>query len=188
MQNYTEGDILLILKMLQKEQVGRKRLSDYLGLGEATIRTLFRKLESEDLISSTRQGQKLTRKGDHFLVRVPQFTLPQLVEVGDVTLSRFNVASLIRGYVGHIKNGMQLRDAAIIAGACGSTTLIFSEGKLHFPDTTLLPSEVSHRLIDEFSPDEGDVLIIATAETERKAMRGLSGCLSLLIQEEMHKL
>lgn len=189
MQNYTEGDILLTLKILQKEQIGRKALSKLLALGEATIRTLFHKLESEKLITSTRQGQKITAKGAQYLTSFPQFTLPRSIKAGDLTLSEFNLASLVRHYSHNIKDGLKFRDAAIIAGACGATTLIFSEGKLIFPHTNAaITPETSHSLVKEFSPSEGDVLIIATADTHQKAIRGLSGCLSLLSQDTNEKL
>ena len=189
MQNYTEGDILLTLKLLQTKQIGRKNLSKVLHLGEATIRTLFRKLESENLITSTHQGQKITEKGIQYLTSFPQFTLPKPVNVGGLTLSEYNIASLVHNYSHNVKDGLKFRDAAIIAGACGATTLIFSGGKLTFPHSkTVLTPETANYLVTEFSPSEGDILIIATADTNQKAVRGLSGCLSLLLQNNNEKL
>jgi predicted transcriptional regulator len=182
MKNYTEGDILIILKLLQEGKIGRKKMSDYLGLGEATVRTLFRRLESQQLISSTRQGQQITVKGKDHLYHVPAFTLPRLVDVGDLTLSDYNMVSLVHGVSHRIKDGIQIRDAAIIAGACGATTLMCKDDGFHFPgDSTPLDQEKAQHLIDEFEPEERDVLIIATAETEQKAMRGLSGCLKMIL-------
>lgn len=188
MQNYTEGDILLILKILQSRNTGRKKLSEFLSLGEATIRTLFRRLESENLISSTRQGQKITQKGEQFLRDFPSFTLPKPVTVEGLTLSTHNVGTLVRKFSSHVKNGMHFRDAAIIAGASGATTLITSQGTLIFPDETPLQTESVAALLKEFSPQEKDIIIIATAETEKKALRGISGCLSLLFQKENKEL
>jgi predicted transcriptional regulator len=183
MQNYTTGDILLTLKILEKQQIGRKTLAKFLGLGDATIRTLFRTLESQNLITSTRKGQKITEKGIHFLASVPHFTLPEPVEGGDLTLSQHNLATLIFNYAHHVKNGIQFRDAAIIAGACGATTLIFSQGKLHFPDNTEVPQDTTS-LFHHFSFSENDILIMVTAETAQKALRGIAYCLSLLSQEK----
>jgi hypothetical protein len=180
MQNYTEGDILLTLKILQTQKIGRKALASRLGLGEATIRTIFRKLESTHLITSTRQGQKITEKGTHYLETHPHFTLPVPVTVETLTLSTYNLASVVCNYAHAVNTGIQFRDAAIISGACGATTLIFSSGKLHFPDTTPLPAEIASPLLNQFSFSENDILIIATAKTNQKAIRGLSGCLSLL--------
>lgn len=185
MQNYTDGDILLVLKKLQETQVGRKNLSEFLALGEATVRTLFRKLESHQFIESTQKGQKITEKGEHYLTTLPYFTLPQKVTVKDITLSTHSIASLVRNFSTHVKNGMQFRDAAIIAGASGATTLIFKNGGFVFPyGNTELTSKIQDYLIEKFSPSEDDVLIIATAETEQKAVRGLSGSLGLLIQQD----
>jgi len=185
MQNYTDGDILLVLRKLQEKQVGRKNLSEFLALGEATVRTLFRKLESQHFIESTQKGQKITEKGEHYLTTLPYFSLPQEVTVKDITLSTHSIASLVHNFSTHVKNGMQFRDAAIIAGASGATTLIFKNGGFVFPyGNTKLTSKIQNYLIERFSPSEGDVLIIATADTEQKAMRGLSGSLSLLIQQD----
>ena len=184
MQNYTTGDILLTLKVLEQEQIGRKNLSKFLGLGEATVRTLFRKLESENLITSTRQGQKITEKGKQYLETAPSFTLPKPVEGRDLTLSHYNTASLICNAAHTVRNGIEFRDAAIIAGACGATTLMFSRGKLHFPDNTPLNPETASYFIREFSFSENSILIIATADTAEKALRGLSNCLSLLLNKK----
>ena len=187
MQNYTKGDILLTLKILQEEQVGRKKLSEWLGLGEATVRTLFRKLESESFIESTRQGQKITEKGEEYLTRSPEFTFPTPVDVKDLTLSEYNIASLISNYAHTIKNGIRFRDAALISGACGATTLIFQRGTFIFPDRTALDSQIAAHLTAAFSPHENDVLIIATADTRPEAVRGLSGCLGLLLEDKNKK-
>ncbi|MBU7031328.1 MAG: hypothetical protein HXS53_02240 [Theionarchaea archaeon] len=164
-------------------------MSDYLGLGEATIRTLFRRLESHQLISSTRQGQQITEKGKEHLYHVPAFTLPRLTDVGDLTLSDYNMGSLIHGVSHRIKDGIQIRDAAMIAGACGATTLICKNGVLYFPGESIpLDKEKTQYLIREFHPEERDVLIIAMAETEQKAMRGLSGCLKMILIEKNQNL
>jgi predicted transcriptional regulator len=188
MQNYTEGDILLTLKLLHERKMGRKKLSQILGFGEATARTVFRKLESKNLIRSTRKGQKITDEGEEYLNSVSHFTLPLAVEVGSLTLSEYNLASLVRKFSHNIKDGIRFRDAAIIAGACGATTLIFDHGKLIFPDRAELDPKTAQYLIEKFSPHSGDILVIATAETEQKAMRGISGCLSLLPISQNEKL
>ncbi|MBU7013639.1 MAG: hypothetical protein HXS43_02310 [Theionarchaea archaeon] len=185
MQTYTEGDLLLILKILQNQQTGRKNLSTMLGLGEATIRTLFRKLESENLIVSSRQGQTITQEGSDYLSHTHEFTLPRPVTVGEITLSNHSVASLVSNFAHHIKNGIRIRDAALISGADGATTLLYRKGGFGFPhDATPLPSSTQEYLIKEFSPLEHDVLIISTADTELQAIRGISGCLSLLLKED----
>lgn len=156
-----------------------------LGLGEATVRTLFRKLESENLITSTRQGQVITQEGMDYLSHAPEFTLPRPVTVGEITLSNYSVASLISDFSYHIKNGIKIRDAALISGASGATTLLYKNGGFAFPHgTTPLPPSIEEYLIHEFSPSEHDVLIISTADTESQAIRGISGCLSLLIRED----
>lgn len=187
MQNYTDGDILLTLKLVSTP-MGRKKISAILGLGEATIRTLLRRLEGEHLILSTRQGQRLTEKGREYLSGKPYFTFPQHVDAGDLTLSPCNCASLVRGFAHNIRNGIILRDAAILSGGGGATTLVFLKGTFRFPQSqTVVDSEISERL-KVFSsrdgvPREGDILIIATADTEKRAMRGMAGCLGLLVKE-----
>jgi hypothetical protein len=189
MHNYTDGDILLTLKLLQTQPMGRKALAKTLALGEATVRTLFRRLESSEYITSTRQGQKITEKGITFLASYPSFTLPTPVNVGELTLSQYNMATLITNFSHCIKNGIQFRDAAIIAGATGATTILFKNQGFVFPHgNTLLPPDISSTLINQFSPAEGDVLIIATATTSQKAIRGISNCLSLLLQTETKNL
>lgn len=184
MRNYTDGDILLTLKILKKEPTGRKKLSSILKLGEATIRTMFRALESKKLIKSSRKGQKITKEGEQYLQSAPDFTFPHPVSMGGLTLAEYSMASLVKNFSHEVKNGIEFRDAAIISGATGATTLIFRNRGFVFPyDNTRLSSDIQLYLTEEFYPDEQDVLIIATAHTESKAVRGIAGCLSLLVSD-----
>ena len=66
--NFTNADILIALKLLNKKQNIGKLLSNRIFLNEASIRSILTKLKDSDYISSSRLGHKLTTKGKHFLI------------------------------------------------------------------------------------------------------------------------
>jgi hypothetical protein len=103
-------------------------------LGEGAARTLIERLKAQGLIAVDRAGCALTKKGEeawHALHAV----FPRKTAIGrsKLTLGSFNVAILVKEGAGKVRSGMEQRDAALIAGAKGATTLQYSSGRLMVP-------------------------------------------------------
>ncbi|MDI6884411.1 MAG: DUF4443 domain-containing protein [Hadesarchaea archaeon] len=159
---FSEIHVRMALDIVAKHgRVGRKQLTEELGVGEGSVRTILNQLKERELITSSRGGHALTAKGRRSLGK--PFELIQ-VDVGGLTVGEVNVATIVRGAAAKVKRGIEQRDEAIKAGAAGATVLIFREGKLQFPGGFLKvgkrPTEV---LMKSFNPREGDVIIIGSA-------------------------
>ena len=168
---FTEIQTQMVLKLVEKYgRIGRKRLVEKLGIGEGSMRTILEKLGRRGLITSSRGGHSLTKKGQRFLYSLPEFLQ---VDAGDLTVGKFDVATVVSGAAGKVKNGVEQRDEAIKAGADGATALVFKNGRLQFPDGSMkVPEKVAKRLVEILHPKTGDVVVIGTGKDAAKAEAG----------------
>ena len=175
---FTEAHVIKALEEIEaQQQVGRIKLSEKLGLGEGTTRTLTKHLKKEKMIKTSRSGIELSEHGKNLFSSL-RAEMSREIEVppSPLTVSTFNVAVLVRGVGSAVKYGLEQRDAAIKAGADGATTLIFSKNRLTMPSVTEdvfkdIPS-VHDALLSKLRPKENDVIIIGSAEDKRLAEFG----------------
>lgn len=161
-------------------EIGRKSLSERLGVGEGSMRTILNQLKERGLITSSRAGHALTAKGKRVLGK--PFKLVR-INAGDITVGEFDIATLVRGAEGKVRYGIEQRDATIKVGAKGATVLVFKKGKLRFPDEfTVVSESVSRLIMDALEPREGDVVIIGTAGDLAKAEAGAKAAAKTLTE------
>jgi hypothetical protein len=109
----------------------------------------------------------LTEKGNAFLNEIREHiqgsNLPDL----PITVGPINFAVRIKGGASKIKSGVEQRDAAIIAGALGATTLVVDKNKLKMPSMKdeSIDKSIHNLIIDELNPCSGDAIIIGSSET-----------------------
>jgi predicted transcriptional regulator len=156
--------------------VGRLKLSNDLDMGEGEARTLIKHLKNEGLIEVSKSGISLSAAGKKFLSSL-RGVLSVQVEMPStpLTVGRFNVAVRVAGMKDCVKYGLEQRDSAIMAGAKGATTLIFTKNRLTMPsagegvpkgDVSILAA------LSKLSLNEGDVIIIGSADEKIKAELG----------------
>ena len=157
--------------------IGRKKLSEILGLGEGATRTLVRHLRNEGMIEVSRSGIVLSKFGEKVFSDL-RSRISEEIEIprSSLTMGSFNVAVLIRNAAGSVKYGVIQRDAAIKVGALGATTLVFSRNKLTIPgvseDVLQKIQPIQDALISKLKPRENDVIIIGSADEKRAAEFG----------------
>lgn len=168
---FAELHVYMVLDLISKHgRVGRKQLTEELDIGEGSMRTILNQLKKRGLIISSRGGHALTAKGRRTLGKPFEFVQ---VDVGDLTVSKINVATIVRGAAIKVTRGIEQRDEAIKAGAEGATVLIFKGGELQFPDGFLkIKKEINRALMRALNPREGDVIVIGTSEDIPSAERG----------------
>jgi hypothetical protein len=163
---YTEAHALMGIEAIGSGLgIGRQQLSRELGLGEGTIRTLVGRMKALSLVATTRGGMHLTGDGEAVLETIGDLfwgcSLPAL----PITVGPVNYAVLIRGASSKIKGGIEQRDAAIIAGASGATTLVFDNQGLRMPGMEASIAEsVRSLILKELGPSLGDAIIIGSSD------------------------
>ncbi len=175
--SFTEAHVLKALEDVSLQgTVGRLSLSKLLELGGGEIRTLVKHLKLEQLIEVSRSGVSLSPRGRNILLSLRSF-LSEPIEVPPtpLTVGPSNTAVKVRGVSDLVRYGLEQRDAAILAGAKGATTLIFSENKLSMADTEKEVSsedEAVHTLLSKMTLENSDVIVIGSADTKLKAELG----------------
>ena len=169
--------VIRTLELLGEKPIGRNRLSQKLALGEGATRTLIERFRSLSLIVVDRKGCAFSRKGRELWSTlhavIPRKTV--LKESG-LTLAPFNIAILVKDGSSNVRVGIEQRDAALLAGAKGATTLISKNGRLTIPpdcrDLIKDFPEIHRRLMDSLKPGENDAIVIGSADTLEKAEFG----------------
>lgn len=184
---FSEFELIDLLLILDREGlIGRKKLSEYLGLGEGVIRTMIRKLRSYSLIEvSGKGGCKLSDKGKKVVDEIKKI----IRNVGPINVELpwnypSNYALVVRGASGKVRLGLEQRDEAIKAGARALLVLTYVNGKLMMPGVADLTVERPHfaeDIIGVLRPEKDDVILIAAGESSLEARRGALAAAQTLI-------
>jgi predicted transcriptional regulator len=175
--SFVEAHVIKALEEIdRKGSIGRLKLSKDLDLGEGEARTLVKHLKNEGLIKISKSGILLSPSGRRLLSGLRRL-VSEAIEIPStpLTVGPLNVAVRVTGMRNSVKYGLEQRDAAIMAGAKGATTLVYAKNTLTMPGTE---EDVSRKdpsilaLLSKLSLKEGDVIIIGSADQKIKAELG----------------
>ncbi len=168
-------DLILILD--EEGLIGRKRLSERLGLGEGAVRTMLQRLKSDSLIEVLGKGGcKLSEKGKGLANQLKKM----IRSIGPLDLRLpwdhpGNYVVVVRKAAGSVKRGLEQRDEAIKAGAKALMVLTYVKGRLLMPGVADLSSErpgFASKLIELLKPADGDVILISAGDSVKEARKG----------------
>ncbi|MCW4048250.1 MAG: winged helix-turn-helix domain-containing protein [Candidatus Bathyarchaeota archaeon] len=180
--DFTPAHLLKALKVINEIGPGRKQLAADLNLGEGTIRNLIGRLVDESFVSISRQGLSLTEKGQEFMDDLKSMLMCYSFPDSEMTVAEYNHITLIKGVSDKVRYGVEQRDAALLAGAKGATTLIIADGEVVMPGVTERLGDAEKKFILNLAPEEGDVLIVGSAESPFFAEMGaIAAALELLV-------
>jgi hypothetical protein len=175
---FTVFDILKALETVAEfGSIGRGLLSEKLELGEGATRTLVSRLMEANLVTISKSGCTLTKRGKRIWEEIKSsIPLRLKIEDNELTFAAYNVAILIRNHAKKVGKGLEERDAAVRVGASGATTLIYRNSKLILPTISADASRdypKAHRqIVQLMNPMEDDVVIICCGETLKAAEYG----------------
>jgi predicted transcriptional regulator len=178
--------IFYALELMAQKPIGRNKLAKELGVGEGAIRTIINRLKEAQLISTAKEGCRLTPKGREIWQKFEEL-FPQRAEVEKTELTHgdYNFAFLIKNSGQKIKSGIEQRDAAIMGGAQRAIAIVSKQGHLsidaisnsvekEFPDA-------AKKILKNLTPQDNDVIIIAGADSAIRAKRGAFSAAWVLI-------
>ena len=166
---FTIEDAVAVL-YLMKNPVGRKTISELLGLGEGSVRTLLRKLSKMNLIESSQRGHTLSDKGRELVERLSR------------AFSEVHAVGKVEGYSAYaivVRNppefkSIELRDEAVRFFAKGAMILVVKNGEVVFPEDGRPLRETMPELAERLSvlrSEEGDMVVVTWAENPADAMK-----------------
>jgi hypothetical protein len=138
---------------------------------------LLNRLKEAGLILVSKKGCSLTAKGNKLWKEFESVFIKKIgIERNELVLTKCNVAVQLRGLGNKVQTGLGQRDAAIMTGAKGATTLVFRKGRLVMPN---MSEDVSrdfpvafHQLTSLLDLKENDVVVIGSADSLDKAEYG----------------
>ncbi|MDE1829524.1 MAG: hypothetical protein KGI25_04300 [Thaumarchaeota archaeon] len=167
-----------IFKVLQiihtNTKASRSILIEEIGLGEGSIKTLVKHLKMNGLVTTSKSGMILTNKGTALFSKLIE-AIPAEADIREssITIGRANHAQLVKGLSEDVGSGIEQRDAAIKIGALGATTLVFRDNKLFTSDKSydipIKDHTLTREVIKKLEPENGDVVIVASAENKKTA-------------------
>jgi len=168
---------IVILLVGDEAPIGRIGLSQKLGLGEGTTRSIIRRLMQARVVENSRRGCVLTQRGKalYGLLRRKLSTVMDF-DAEQLALGKTNAAVMVRASGKRVRRGIEQRDAAILAGANGAVTLLVQNGEYVMPvepKEKLAPLDPFVLKLEScFHPRDNDVLIIAGAQERTLAHFG----------------
>jgi predicted transcriptional regulator len=174
---FTEYHLRKALDLMSKAAIGRGMLAKKLGLGEGSARTVVKILKSGELIKTSKKGCELTKKGQALIKELQRHIIKiHEIEAGKLAVGKYAVAVLVRGAGNRVRHGVEQRDAAIMVGAAGATTIVCRGGKLRAPtiseDIEQDYPQLAKKLLSILAPRNNDVIVIGSADEETAAERG----------------
>lgn len=170
---YGEAQALRALEIAAEKPMGRAALGNRLGVGEGVVRTLLRRLASERLVEVSTKGITASEKGRKILDDVHSIIVRgAIAPATEDTVGGHNYALLVRGAAHKVRKGLEQRDAALLAGARGATTITINGGVVLIPGMDRKPAMPLLNLIEALGAGEGDVVVIGTGDTEIDAETG----------------
>ena len=125
--SFSDAHVLRALFYLSHGVLSRKKLVELLGIGEGSVRTIIGRLSSDKLITSTKQGHKLTESGVSFVEKIEKrFTHPQTVDLGGF-VSGLQSLVIFRGVSEMEWDWVSLRDESLKNGADGAVLIKYKE-------------------------------------------------------------
>jgi len=174
--SFTEFDVVKALELIDRESIGRTKLSKELELGQGATRTILSHLQHAGLVDIRPSGCILTSRGLSFVKSLRSivqfgFDIPRAI----FPIGEYNSGALVSKAGKRLRKGLEQRDAAIRVGASGAATLLYRNGKLLFPPKEVASKEwpeISKRIMNIFKPREDDVIIVTGGESPRLAEAG----------------
>lgn len=179
---FTGAYVFKALQIINLYEPGRKQLSEKLGLGEGTTRTLIKRFLEENLIETSRQGMRLSLRGRNVLSSVSQLMAGLIFPKTSITVADYNFAVVVKNSYNKVQYGVEQRDAAIMAGAKGASTLVMEDNVVVMPGVDSNIGADSLDALKSLDLENGDVVIIGSAESLFNAEIGAySAALELLV-------
>jgi predicted transcriptional regulator len=185
--SFSKFHVFYTLELISEKPIGRSKLAKRLELGEGAIRTIINHLKDAKMITTSRQGCNLTENGLRLWKNIEQI-FPSRIEVKRTLLnnSKYNFAFLVKNSGYKIKTGIGQRDAAIMGGAKRAIAIVKKQNKLAIKsvseDIERDFPEAAKKLLENLSPENNDVIIVAGADSAVKAKRGAFAASWILIK------
>ncbi|MGQ9690613.1 MAG: DUF4443 domain-containing protein [Thermoproteota archaeon] len=184
-KDFSLGHVLLIIFYTGMGRISRSKVKGLLGLGEGSVKSLFKFMRSQGLLATSRGGSGLTPRGARLLdllrKHIPDF---RKADLGYLSVGKFNYAIVLRRL--NIPAVLKIRDEAVKLGGTGAVVMFFKEGVIKIPygsDDLKTLSPEDYRELSQMSLVDNDCILVVGGETEAYAISALGSILFELISQ-----
>ncbi|MFW9914550.1 MAG: DUF4443 domain-containing protein [Candidatus Thorarchaeota archaeon] len=169
--SFNHSHIVVALHLLsQMPPLGRYRLSKELALSGTTARTLLKRLQKHNYVSTIskgalHRGHTLTEKGSALSLKVKERAniFPEPLNLGPLTVGEIDAIVHVSAQWARTDfNPIEARDSAVSMGAKGCTVINFGKKGLEVGDKLLSDDLVHKLLLNNLKP--GDLIHVGTAD------------------------
>ncbi|MHA2370397.1 MAG: DUF4443 domain-containing protein [Candidatus Hodarchaeales archaeon] len=177
--SFNHSHIVVTLHLLsQMRPLGRYRLSRELALSGTTTRTLLKRLQKHNYVSTiskggSHRGHILTEKGRALSLKVKERAeiFPESLNLGPLTVGKIDaVVHVSAQWTRDDFNPLEARDSAVSVGAKGCTVINFGKNGLEVGDKLLSEDSLHELLLNNLKP--GDLIHVGTADVFEVARLG----------------
>jgi len=178
---FTKVHVVAALLALENGPLGRAGLMGELGLNEASVKTMTRRLGKLGYVQPSTKGQVLSKRGIGFArYWKRKCDGPLEIKGHELSTGKVDCGILVRGGKKRVGNGQEIRDEAIKSGAAGASVAVVGD-IISVPFCKIKIKSFEGEAKRLFRPERGDALIIASAGEYRIAKGGaLAGAISIL--------
>ncbi len=162
---HTDAHLFAAMNIIMEEKtISRGRLSEELGLGEGSTRSIIDTMKAWKQVEVKRQGVSLTAIGLETIMSIPM----KFVSISSTKYVKggYQQGILVKNRADRIADGMTQRDLGIRFGSDGASVFIMREDHIIFPkdvDLDTSDPEFAERIHD-LGIENGDVLIIVGSD------------------------
>ncbi len=172
--NYNKFDVLRVFLLIEVGS-SRAEMTNKLSLGEGTVRTILNSLKKKGLITSSKQGHELTKKG----LELKKGVYKEVGELKSLELKELNLLSkkgaVVKRFNTKMKN-IDLRDIAIKNNADGALILRYDK-ELRLPNSEVDFSKDFRKSYEEiirtFDVKPHNVVVVVFAKSQNQATNAL---------------
>lgn len=169
---FSDSDVFYLLDYLSDgKEIGRLRISDFLGIGEGSTRSLLTIMEEYKLVRIKQTGVSIDKTGIELLAALGMRTVD--IHIPTYVLGKCQQGIVVKDASEKVFNGIEQRNAGIRAGGDGCSTWVMSDGHIiMLPGWDMDEHEplVAAKIRRLAELGEGDVLIIGGGENKHIAM------------------
>ncbi len=174
---FTSADVYLTLYHIYSNgPLGRLKIASILGLGEASIKTMIRRLKEQGIVETdVAAGVYLTSKGEELVRKLIEVIPPPMkIDLKEIATWSNAYASKINLGLNIIENinALSIRDELVRYGAEAALIIAYKEKPVLMGVEEYYHRELEE-IADKLNARRGDIIIVAWSTNPKNALRAL---------------
>ncbi len=175
---YSRADVYQTLLILVEEgPLGRLKIAEKLGLGEASVKTMLRRLKELNVVDiDPIAGAYLTSKGKEIIEKVSEKIMPPITLDLHETAEWPNSKITVLKKASHIleqTNVLEIRDELIRRGAKAALIIVVEHNTAKLAGVEEYTSKEIRQIAEKAKAENGDLILVSWSPNPRESEKAL---------------